>query len=113
MEGTPIEFFPLRVGVRQGGVLSPLLFALFIDDLVSRVKSVNVGCCLSFSCCCVFLYADDILVPSPSIAGLQQLVNTCTQINVNKSCCVRFGSRFNESCSEIISKHGGVIHWAD
>lgn len=68
-----------------------------------------------------FLYADDILLLSPSIAGLQLLVNACElecdsldmRINVNKSCCVRFGSRFNESCSEIISKHGGVIHWAD
>jgi Reverse transcriptase (RNA-dependent DNA polymerase) len=28
------SFFPLRVGVRQGGVLFPLFFAMFIDDLV-------------------------------------------------------------------------------
>jgi hypothetical protein len=114
-------FFRLNVGVRQGGVLSPLLFAMFIDDLVSRVKSTNAGCYSSFSCCCIFLYADDILLLSPSIAGLQLLVDACErecdsldmQINVNKSCCVRFGNRFNEQCSEIISKHGGAIHWAD
>jgi hypothetical protein len=113
------NFFRLNVGVRQGGVLSPLLFAIFIDDLVSRVKYANTGCYLSFSCCCVFLYADDILLISPSIAGLQLLVNACElecdsldmRINVNKSCCVRFGTRFNEPCSEIISKHGGAIHW--
>jgi hypothetical protein len=48
--------------------------------------------------------------------GLQILVDICErecdsldmQINVNKSCCVRFGNRFNEQCSEIISKHGGA-----
>lgn len=115
------RFFSLNVGVRQGGVLSPLFFAMFIDGLVTRVKSVNVGCYLSFSCCCVLLYADDIILLSPSITGLQLLVNACElecdsldmQINVNKSCCVRFGSRYNEPCSEIVSKHGGVIHWAD
>ena len=101
-------------------MLSPLFFAVFIDDLVLRVKSANAGCYLSFSCCCIFLYADDILLLSPSIAGLQRLVDACElecdsldmRINVNKSCCVRFGSRFNETCSEITSKHGGVIHWA-
>ncbi len=60
----------------------------------------------------------DILLLSPSIAGLQLLVNACElecdsldmQINVQKSCCVRFGNKFNEPCSEIISKHGGAIH---
>jgi hypothetical protein len=115
------SFFRLTVGVRQGGVLSPLFFAIFIDDIVSRVKSANAGCYLSFSCCQVFSYADDILLLSPSVAGLQLLVNACElecdsldmRINVNKSCCVRFGSRFNEPCNEIISKHGGVIHWAN
>ena len=30
-------------------------------------------------------------------------------INVNKSCCNRFGTRFNEPCSETITYHGGVI----
>ena len=66
-----------------------------------------------------FLYADDILLLSPSVAGLQLLVNACElecdsldmRINVNKSCCIRFGSRFNEPCIEIFSKFGGFIHW--
>ena len=109
------------MGVRQGGVLSPYLFAIFIDDLIDRVKSSNTGCFLSFICCCVFLYADDILLLSPSITGLQALLTACERelddldmrINVTKSSCFRFGSRYNEPCVELVSNHGGVIHWAN
>ena len=37
-------FYSLTAGVRQGGVLSPFLFAVYIDGIVDKVKSTNVGC---------------------------------------------------------------------
>ena len=43
----------LLSGVRQGGVLSPVLFSISIDDLIRKVTKVNVGCYLSSIC--VFL----------------------------------------------------------
>jgi len=37
--GTAVsEFFPLSCGVRQGGVLSPYLFSVYIDGVVDRVR---------------------------------------------------------------------------
>ena len=36
--------FTLLSDVRQGGVLFPALFAIFIDDIVLKVKLANVGC---------------------------------------------------------------------
>jgi Reverse transcriptase (RNA-dependent DNA polymerase) len=102
-------------------VLSPLLFAIFIDDLVTSVRSANAGCYLSFNSCCKLLYADDILLLSPSITGLQLLLNACEKeldnidmrINVNISSCIRFSNRFNSPCAEIVSSHGVVIKWSD
>jgi len=32
------SFYKLTAGVRQGGVLSPLLFAIFIDGIVNKIK---------------------------------------------------------------------------
>ena len=64
-------------GVRQGGVLSPVLFAIFIDILVLKINVSNIGCYMSSVCVSIFLYADDILLLAPFITGLQQLVNIC------------------------------------
>jgi len=37
-------FFHLLSGMRQRGVLSPVLFAIFIDSVVDKVKSTGLGC---------------------------------------------------------------------
>jgi len=65
-------------GVRQGGVLSPFLFAIFIDNLVDKVKATGVGCYLLSFCVSIFLYyADDILLIAPSVSALQKMLIAC------------------------------------
>ena len=53
------EFFMLSFGVRQGSVLSPLLFAVYINDLIMSFPN-NCGVY-------AILYADDILLISPTV----------------------------------------------
>ena len=65
--------------MRQGGVLSPLFFAIFIDQLVERVKSLNVGCYISTVCCSTFLYTNLIanlleLIKRRAAKNMQQLM---------------------------------------
>jgi len=48
------ETFPVSFVVRQGSVLSPFMFALYLDGLAS-VCDLNQSCS-------IFLYADDILL---------------------------------------------------
>jgi len=62
--------FVLSCGVWQGGVLSPYLFAMYIDSIFDKVKHSNVGCNLKWFCLSIILYADDLLLLAPSVSSL-------------------------------------------
>ena len=67
------------------------------------------------------MYADDIILLAPTVEGLQHLLNICENelerldmtVNVSKSKCIRFGSRYNVQCAELISLYGGALEWVN
>ena len=67
----------LMNGVRQGGVLSGLLFSIYINALIDRVSETNMGCMLGISRSNIIAYADDIVILAPSRQALQFLLNIC------------------------------------
>ena len=87
--------FKVGNGVRQGGVLSPYLFNVYMDELSSNLNKLNIGCSIGSSKINHVMYADDIALISPSVKGLQQLLNTCEQYGID------FGIKFNPNKSQI------------
>jgi len=109
----------VKAGVRQRGVLSPILFGIYIDGLVNLVDKTNIGCKIGAICTGIFLYADDIILLAPSIQALHSLISLCESeldflcmaVNPKKSACLRFGPRFKNVCASV-AVCGRPINWA-
>ena len=55
------RYFTICNGVRQGGILSPRLFALYVNQLTDKLLSCNAGCYINDMCILYHvMYADDI-----------------------------------------------------
>jgi hypothetical protein len=84
-------------------VLSPALFAIYIDDVIKRLQLSRAGCYICNMCLNAFMYADDLLLVSISLSDMQYMLDICKQefdwldmrVNVKKSACLRIGKRFN------------------
>ena len=74
---TMSKSFHVSNGVRQGGILSPYLFSLYMDDLSSSLNNIYAGCKLSTRIINHLFYADDLVLFCPSHDGLQDLLSTC------------------------------------
>ena len=71
------SFFTVSNGVRQGGILSPRLFAVYVDDLSKHLHDARSGCFIGHQCINHVMYADDICLLAPSALGLQKLLEVC------------------------------------
>ena len=91
------ESFNVSNGVKQGSILSPTLFAVYMDDLLSLLSHSKVGCHV----CSVFTgalcYADDITLLAPSGNGLSKLADICEQYARD------FNISFNGDKSQLIT----------
>ena len=71
------EAFGASNGLRQGGVLSPHLYNVYVDGLSQILNNVKIGCYLNNMSYNHLIYADDTVLLSPSAQGLQRLIQLC------------------------------------
>ena len=108
-------------GVRQGGILSPVFFRIYIDDVIDRISDLDMGCFLRGFFCGIWLYADDIVLLSATVSGLQHMINACVKeldyldmsVNILKTRCMRVGRRFKSIGTCVVINGSPVVDWCD
>jgi retron-type reverse transcriptase len=65
--------FSVSNGVKQGGIISPILFCIYFDVLLLALRDSGVGCYIGQWFVGALAYADDIVLLTPIV--LKQCVN--------------------------------------
>ena len=97
-EGHTSAYFSTSNGIRQGGIASPVLYCIYMDYLLNKLKDEGVGCWIGSHYVGAICYADDLTLLCPSVYGLQKMIQICEtygeqfgmQYNPTKSVCVMF-----------------------
>ncbi|XP_063381882.1 uncharacterized protein LOC134668331 [Cydia fagiglandana] len=93
--------YRLECGVRQGGLSSPTLFNLYVNELIEELSSIHVGCHIDGVCVNNISYADDMVLLSASVCGMRRLLKICEDYAVSH------GLKYNEKKSQYVVFESG------
>ncbi|KAJ8711765.1 hypothetical protein PYW08_008719 [Mythimna loreyi] len=104
--GSLSDPYRLECGVRQGGLTSPKLFCLYVDQLIRELSGTMVGCSIDGTFVNNISYADDMVLLAPSISALRRLVSVCERYAEAQ------GLRYNSKKSECLLFKAGTKNYA-
>ena len=93
--------FNVTNGVRQGGILSPILFNVFMNDLSVQLNQVKTGCYINNVPFNHLFYADDSVLIAPTPYALQKLLDMCHLYA--QSCELKYNTK-KTFCMSILPK---------
>ena len=113
------NYFDVDVGVRQGCILSPTLFSIYINSMAEEINQSGIGIEVLGSRIAILLYADDIVLIAESAGDLQRGMHLITYwsrkwqciFNRSKSQVVVYGSRKEREVEWMLG--GGKVDQVD
>ncbi|XP_065645264.1 uncharacterized protein LOC136075756 [Hydra vulgaris] len=111
--------FYLTQGVRQGSILSLYLYNIYTENLLDTLQNEStVGTSINGNYTGVVAYADDIILLSSTLSGLQKLLNTCNmytqknciKLNANKTEFLLTGEKQIKNCKITLNNKKIKLH---
>ncbi len=69
------DLFETKSGVKQGDSLSPTLFCISINDLITEINNLNIGISIDSRKLSILIFVDDIVLIEYSEEKLQTMIN--------------------------------------
>ena len=71
------NYFNISNGVKQGAILSAILYCVYTNGLFQELRRMKIGCHIGTNYVGVVGYADDLFLMSPTLDGLQDMLIVC------------------------------------
>jgi len=123
--GVVSDYISAVNGVKQGGVLSYVLYCVYIDDLLLALSNFGVGCYIGNNSVGALANADDIVLIAPTATAMRKLLSICGEytteycisFNASKSKYLAFlpvnrrelNSHLRECCFTVNGKPIGLV----
>ena len=112
------ESFSVQNGVKQGGILSPIIFCIYIDELLIRIRDSGLGCHVGHLSYAGLGYADDVTTLAPNLDAFQSILHICEEFgeefnvlwNCGKTKCMKIGGVMTPP-QRSITLNGTVLKW--
>ena len=117
--GVKSDTFLATNGVRQGGIISPMLFNIYLDVLLNILREKGTGCHIGSNFIGCLAYCDDVIIMAPTLHGLQDMLDTCSELgtkygvlyNTKKTLCLRISKDNSENTEFNVTLNDSKLMW--
>ena len=83
----PVDYIDIRSGIKQGGLMSPVLYNIYVNDLMKKLKVENLGYSICNEHYGTIFYTDNFVLLSGSVVNMQKMINICYDYGVKFEIC--------------------------
>ena len=76
--------------MKQGAIISPILFCVYLDVLLSELKKAGLDCFIGTWFAAALAYADDLILPASSARAMRGMLAVCDKFATE--CYVTFSN---------------------
>ena len=87
-DNTHWNYFDVTNEVNQGVILYPLLVSMYVEDLITILDKDGRWCWVGKEYYGIAICADDMVLLSPSLMGLQSMFDRCKQLGLSQGLTV-------------------------